>query len=77
MRCQLPVLVDLVDRRNRYIEEGILITVLTFTSAILEQGQGVGQRIVAITQSTVEVVGIGKERGEGIDILIILIRIEQ
>ena len=42
MRGQFPIAVNLVGRRQRNVEEGILITVLTLATTILQQCQGVG-----------------------------------
>ena len=77
MRCNRPVLVNLIGRSDSHIEEGVLITILTLTATISHQRQGVGLRVVAVLQRAVQIVGISQQRGEGIDIFVILIRIEQ
>ena len=77
MRGQLPVLTDFVGRCQRDVEEGVLVTVLTLTRAVGHQRQRVGLRIVAVVQGAEQVVGICKQRGKRVDVLVILIRIEQ
>ena len=77
MRGQLPVLTDFEGRCQCDIEEGVLVTVLTLSRAVGHQRQRVSLRIVAVVQGAEQVVGICKQRGKRIDVLVILIRIEQ
>ena len=77
MRRQLQVLRNLPSRCYRHIEEGVLVAVLALAAAVGNHCQGVCQRVVAVLQCGVQVVGIRQQRRKGIDVLVVLIGAEQ